>query len=215
MSLKGGYKILDLSQNPSYEKIAKVLKTEKVILVSGLVVDDVKQKDCFASVEENEGVYTLKTPDRTITIDVVNGVEIIEGILLDSVVDKKGNQRFIEGDINVVEEEGVSYTYAKWSLSGTHLMVVLAGHVADATVLTGRKICTISLPDWVFNKITPVFGNNMEYTQLYLYADDTTTQNTAITFFKETNNLAMYRASLTLTKDRSFRILFDLLIDAE
>ena len=74
MSLKGGYKILDLSQNPSYDEIAKILDTEKVILISGLVVSGVKQKDCFASVEENEGVYTLKTPDKTFIVNQ-NGIE--------------------------------------------------------------------------------------------------------------------------------------------
>lgn len=69
MSLKGGYKILDLSKNPSYTEIAKVLNTEKAVLISGLIVEGVRQKDCFASVEENEGVYTLKTPDVIVTIN--------------------------------------------------------------------------------------------------------------------------------------------------
>ena len=78
MSLKGGYKILDLSQNPSYTEIAKVLNTEKAVLVSGLVVSDVKQKDCFASVEKNGDVFTLKTPDKIITIDDTNGIIVKE-----------------------------------------------------------------------------------------------------------------------------------------
>ena len=146
MSLKGGYKILDLSQNPSYDEIAEVLDTEKAVLVSGLIVSDVKQKDCFASVEENEGVYTLKTPDRTIVISENEGIVINQYVLMNNIVDSNGNPRFVEGDFTLQEHDGISYSYSKWSLSGTHLILVITGTIDNDTTLTSSDILIILTP---------------------------------------------------------------------
>ena len=60
----------------------------------------------------------------------VNGLKAFENI-----VDKDGHKRFIEGTPTNPTIEGVEITYAKWSLSGTHLMLVMAGNVASTTVL--------------------------------------------------------------------------------
>lgn len=116
MSLKGGYKILNLKNNPSYDEIAKVLNTEKVILVSGLVVGGVEQKDCFASVEENEGVYTLKTPDKVITIDEDNGVVVKENKETPIychpivIVDDSGNTRSVNIALFIFNNDSTPFT---------------------------------------------------------------------------------------------------------
>ena len=220
MSLKGGYKILDLSTNPSYDEIAKVLNTEKVILVSGLVVDDVKQKDCFASVEENEGVYTLKTPDRVIVISETEGITTNQNVLMNNIVDKNGNLRFIEGEgeINTSLPEGVHISYKKWSLSGSHLMFVVAGTLDNTTTLDNITFVYFkNIPSWILDKIYPVWANiYIENKSINATADNFTTQELSFILYKNLNQITVRTLSnITLTADRGFRIAFDLLIDNE
>lgn len=139
MSLKGGYKILDLSLNPTYDEIAKVLDTEKTILVSGLVVSGELQKDVFASVEEVEGVYTLKTPDKIITIDDTNGVVVSENKNPSIAIFKK------YGDMTKTTSEGVT----TWTINAptqfvANDQIILRGLFSirgdyHAVIFTGRN----------------------------------------------------------------------------
>ena len=56
------------------------------------------------------------------------------GLNISTLTDSKGNPRFIEGEGTPMEMEGFTASYCKWSLSGTHLMIVLSGSFANATV---------------------------------------------------------------------------------
>ena len=67
--------------------------------------------------------YQLKDPATVNSVDMAN------------IVDADGHNRFIEGNIATEEIEGVTWAYARWSLSGTHLMCVLAGTIEDETAL--------------------------------------------------------------------------------
>ena len=81
MSLKGGYKILDLSLNPTYNEIAEILDTEKAVLVSGLVVEGVKQKDCFAQIEGDYlHVYVYTYNNSEFIDDIVIKIEFTEPV---------------------------------------------------------------------------------------------------------------------------------------
>ena len=139
--------------------------------------------------------------------------------LMENIVDSKGNKRFIEGEGSPLVLEGFNPTYNKWSLSGTHLMLVLAGNIANTTTLTnGTTLIEFTLPDYITKKIFPVFATyRISYINGGLIADDWSSQTLSYTVEKSTAGIKfiVQTASLTLTANRSFRFQFDLLIDAD
>ena len=132
-----------------------------------------------------------------------------------TLVDANGNDRFVGGDIVLDEKTGITQTYGKWSLSGSHLLIVIAFNVADTTVLTFSKACDFTIPEWIHNKIAVISQTDyVERNNVYLFADDQTSQSSNMWLRKgSSNKLSIYYASLTLTKDRTCRCSFDLLID--
>ena len=145
----------------------------------------------------------------------LNGIKVFEDIK-----DKNGNLRFIEGDIEIeetFETAGMSQSYGKWSLSGTHLMLVLAGEIADTSVITYGKLATIELPTWVENKIYPVISSFLDSKTISCRDESWETQDIQVALVKEAGHLVLYviSASITFTSDKGFRISFDLLIDNE
>lgn len=137
---------------------------------------------------------------------------------ISNLVDSKGNPRFVGGDLTTPTIAGVEFTYAKWSLSGTHLMIVLAGNIANGTKLSNNTIiATSSLEAWILSKIYPVFANDaIEVKSLSLYGNDWSSQSLPIGFKKFNDHIELVIASgLTLSANRGFRIQFDLLIDSE
>ena len=135
---------------------------------------------------------------------------------ISTLVDKDGHERFIEGDITLEEITGVSKTYGKWSLSGSHLLIVLSIAVADTTVLAnGVKFCDISIPKWIYDKVAVIWGADAVIRQsITLYADNWSTQTMNTLLSKANDVLTIYGLNdLTLTADRKTRIAFDLLID--
>ena len=136
---------------------------------------------------------------------------------MEQITDADGHSRFIENDIIGEETEGITYTYGKWSLSGTHLMFVLAGSIANATALGNNILAKITnVPSWIMNKIILLFGNRVLNTTITLYDSGGSTQNLAVRLIKQSDTeLQITTGSLTLTADRNFRIQFDLLIDVD
>lgn len=154
---------------------------------------------------------------RALGVDAVEQKSDLK--VFENIVDKDGHKRFIEGDITPQEISGITFTYAKWSLSGTHLMVVLAGNVANTTTLTaGTSLArNISVPSWVLDKIVATFSTVIEVKTLTMYASGWGSQSLTATIRKSSSaGLSVANESnLTLTDDRSFRIQFDLLVDNE
>lgn len=72
---------------------------------------------------------------RMVSEDSIKKLEnLLEGVAFEDIVDKNGNPRFIEGTITPETISGITFTYCKWSLSGTHLMIVLAGTCKNVTL---------------------------------------------------------------------------------
>ena len=137
-----------------------------------------------------------------------------------TLVDANGNDRFVEGDITMETIEGVTQTYGKWSLSGTHLLIVLCFDVANTTEFTSSTLFAsiTNVPEWIMNKITPVFGYGGIIRQaVVFYAKNTTaSQNGACFILKDGTALKIQNSTgITMTDDRATRIQFDLLIDNE
>lgn len=139
--------------------------------------------------------------------------------VFENIVDKDGHKRFIEGNGTNEVISGITFTYSKFSLSGTHLMFVIAGTCNNATELTNSLLfSSFTIPSWIWNKIFGVWQTtNVIRQQIIMYADDWTTQSPSFVLAKGTDNRITVRhvGTTTLTADRSFRMQFDLLIDNE
>ena len=142
----------------------------------------------------------------------LNGIKVFEDIK-----DKDGHNRFIEGDITLETIEGFTAKYGKWSLSGSHLLIVLSADVANATVIPAYTILTkITLPSWIHDKIAVLYGSNLVAVQsIALFDSNGGSQNLTIRLRKRETTIEIDTTSLTLNADRTFRLGFDLLIDNE
>lgn len=139
----------------------------------------------------------------------------------ENIADKDNHKRFIEGNITPSSLSGVTYTYGRWSLSGTHLMIVIAGEIESGASFAGyTNICTISnLPSWIFNKIYPTFSKFIEVKAFNFYNADwskeTNPMQVALSKESDVLGISNFGGAYTTTKSRGFRFAFDLLIDNE
>lgn len=137
---------------------------------------------------------------------------------ISTLVDSKENPRFVEGDGVGLTQEGVTITYCKWSLSGTHLMLVCAGTITKNTAISvNTTLANYKLPAYIMNKVYPVFAVNIiEYKQVdYRQVDGWTSQSAGCFLDKYSAGLRITSSGITATDNRGFRIQYDLLIDNE
>ena len=137
-----------------------------------------------------------------------------------TLVDANGNDRFIEGDITMEEITGLTQTYGKWSLSGTHFMIVVGFDLDTTATLSNSQTIAdnIVLPDFILDKIVPLFANEVvDYQTTNLRTDSWGSTQFNYTLRKGTGKL--YIASGSNITEGSYvrhgRIAFDLLIDNE
>ena len=70
--------------------------------------------------------------------------------LMENIVDSKGNKRFVEGPLTTTTISGVTYSYSKWSLCGTHLMIVLGGTIAaNTSLISGTSLAYVILYKYI------------------------------------------------------------------
>ena len=160
--------------------------------------------------------------DREIRAMAVDAVEQNPDLeVFEHIVDADGHKRFVEGDITMETISGVTQTYGKWSLSGSHLMIVLAGTIENGTALAlATWVSDVGLPAWIMSKIVPVFAGNVSINSVTLADDSWGTQTGQFTLKKATVGDVTtvqinFVSTLTLTSTKSFRAQFDLLIDNE
>ena len=136
---------------------------------------------------------------------------------ISTLVDKDGHDRFIEGDIELKEGVNITKTYAKWSLSGSHLLIVIAGTITNGDVIASDTICEINAPEWILDKIYPTISTIVENKTCVFYNSSFGSQSTPVFLEKYTSpkKLSIYMNGFTATDDRNFRLAFDLLIDNE
>ena len=136
----------------------------------------------------------------------------------ENIVDKDGHARFIEGDIDLAATtpEGVTKVYGKWSLSGSHLLIVVAFDVANTTVIPFGELCRVNIPKWILDKLYPIYNSDIILRQAITYYDDDGNLQTGTAYLKKYSSfIGINITSVTLTADRHCRIAFDLLIDNE
>lgn len=145
----------------------------------------------------------------------LNGIKIF-----DDIKDKNGNPRFVEGEINLVDSvpSGVTKIYGKWSLSGSHLLIVLCLKLANGTTITnGTSLADFTLPSYIIDKIAVLWGGvAVDMKNFSAYNDSWGTQQFSVFLGKSSSKLGITKTSdLTLSAERNVRISFDLLIDNE
>lgn len=164
--------------------------------------------------EEKTDEYDNKYWDiKTAKILLTKEVQDFENI-----TDSKGHKRFIEGDITISEISGVTKTYGKWALSGSHLIIVLVLSIADVTsIADNTTLCAIDVPQWIKDKIVPVVGGTVAFNVDYAYASDYTNQQLHSRLVKPNGSVLQIRNddAWSLTKNRTIRTVYDLLIDNE
>lgn len=208
MNLNGGYAMI--KHNATQEELAVAYKTKRPVLLY-----DADHRAHWVQINEK----VIETVDEE-TQETITTYEYSYELLnaIEALVDDSGNPRFIEGDGVPATIDGFTATYCKWSLSGTHLMLVLSGNIANTTELAVRNLASYKLPKYILDKVVPVVSDNLEEKQIAAFASNSTRQNLTILFYKEESaqELRIYnRVATTLTADRSFRVQFDLLIDSE
>lgn len=186
---------------------AKYLFTSDVQALAGQLAD-------FTGDVEITGDATF---NGDIDVDANSKVKIFENI-----VDKAGNHRFIEGDITPVTALEDVVPFAHWSLSGSHLMLVLCIYnttESDITISGASGLSTaINLPQWIKDKIYPM-GNTPHVLHNFavegVKPDDLTQDSNkqATYVIKSSGNLAINGVNFTAKAGYYYRIEFDLLID--
>ena len=141
-----------------------------------------------------------------------------KGIDFTNLVDSAGNPRFIEGDIDFKTITGCVKEFAKWSLSGSHLMIVCSGYFEDEAVIAAQTLADITLPEYILDKIVPLWTsgarNYVDRQNYTIYSEDGSTNQSISSFLaKEETKVNVVIGALTLTAKRHFRFEFDLLID--
>lgn len=137
--------------------------------------------------------------------------------LMSDIVDVNGNYRFVEGNLSD-GSTGASLSYKKWSLSGTHLMIVLAGTVSS-NLTDYQALATVAFPSYINSKIFPL-GTNAQLVSVAkgFFIKNTEYTATEYNFYlrKQSDQFYILPAqTITISETYNFRIQFDLLIDSE
>ena len=206
ISLNGGYAMI--KHDATQKELEVAYKTKRPVLLY-----DADHRAHWAQINEKE-VETVDEDTQETIITYEYSYQLLNAI--EALVDDSGNHRFIEGNGTPATIEGFEATYCKWSLSGTHLMLVLAGNFENAVSVTqGAVLATFAIPEFVLNKISTVIGSNIEYKQVSAYSADYDTQSMVFLLRKFATLVITCNSNITFTKARTFRIQFDLLIDNE
>lgn len=162
---------------------------------------------------DEESVTTEKLADDSVTNDKIVNIDI------EKIIDKDDHNRFVEGNGIATELAGYTPTYVKWSLSGSHLMFVVAGNVTSGTTLpAGFQLAYFELPSWILDKIYPVFSGILELKTISFYDSSYQSQTKDFALQKSGNYMSVKTPStvgLTMSSNKSFRVQYDLLIDNE
>lgn len=189
------------------------------LYLTNFKINDEKRDSILVNpiIMENQTIINLNDCHLIVTPTEISVGKGVYGASLESIVDKDGNPRFVEGDITMETITGVTQTYGKWSLSGTHLMIVLCANITNETTLSDIDIANINLPTWIVNKINPLVGLRVDAKTIYMYSSTYDTQSINVVLAKIGTLIKIVTRStyVVLTTDRSFRIQFDLLIDAD
>ena len=137
---------------------------------------------------------------------------------ISTLVDKDSHDRFVEGNGTPADNiTGLTSVYCKWSLSGTHLMCVFAGTIAQGNAIaSGSALASFTLPNWIVDKIYGVQASLIEYKAIDVVSEAYNVEQLKIYINKLSNGLVIAtNNTFASTYGGGFRIAIDLMIDSE
>lgn len=156
--------------------------------------------------------------------DLPAGAKILGDVPFEQIKDAQGHNRFVEGEVDLYEDMvtlGFTKDYGKWSLSGTHLMVVLQFSNQtenDIALNQWTLLSQINLPQWIKDKIVSV-GNTGVVVLVngikYNATNPLSLGDKGVYMEKVDNKIQLinFANSDTYETSDTLRIEFDLLID--
>lgn len=142
--------------------------------------------------------------------------------IFEKIKDSSGHLRFLENEIDQIilpATSGVTFVYSKWSLSGTHLMFVVAGNIDAGTVLAPRidPFAQANFPNWIASKIVPIYSTVICSAKMDVVDHDTYAMHSVDCAIDKVGDYGIRISTPSYTQDVSkagnFRIEVDLLID--
>lgn len=138
-------------------------------------------------------------------------------IVCENLTDKNNYKRFVEGKCSINNSNfSGTIDYNKWSLSGTHLMIVIAGTINAGSYSTSDLFYLSSpdIPSWILDKIVPTSGNYIDFYTLKIWVSWVTT-NFSLEIKKGSYLSIAPSHAQTVEQDSKFRLKLDFLIDME
>lgn len=244
MSLNGGYAMI--KYNSTQEELEIAYKSKRPALfydenqrAHWAVIEETATESVDEETQEPITIYkysyklldeassvvanpTLSGNEATLDGVEIDGTKYKVGggsgiVTLNDIVDSKGNKRFIEGNGTPGSIDGLTSTYCKWSLSGTHLMCVLSATLSANETLPAEILATFTVPDYIGRKIITTWANHIAILEPYIKGSDGSGGTMPVWVNYSNNNITFELLGMisALSTNRSFRIQFDLLIDSE
>ena len=212
MNLNGGYAMI--KYNSTQEELQIAYRSKRPALFY-----DENQRAHWAVIEETATESVDEETQEPITLYEYSyrllDEESGSGSTLDNIVDSKGNKRFIEGNIELAVSHPNIWEkiYAKWSLSGTHLMIVgVLKNKDNFSNVPGGECFQLTLPDYIMNKIHAVFDANT--VSIGSFWDGTDMKNSTL-YKNKTAGKLTFGTTGQINTNATIRFQFDLLIDSE
>lgn len=142
-------------------------------------------------------------------------------LTFENIYDNNGNKRFFSNAGETTTISGVTFTFSEYSLSGNHVMFVVAGTIANGTSLnSGAALVAFNIPHWLYEKIYNLFDDNIDIKKIpFVNPSNFSTQEHFILLTKiqyvDKIMIRLTGQTFTASADRNFRIQFDLTIDNE
>lgn len=167
---------------------------------------------------------------KVVTIDTNGAQDNVDGTelttLMGNIVDSHGNARFVEGDLTLrapFADLGVTMLYGKWSLSGSHLMFVLALNIpSGVTTPRNTTISIVTLPSYIADKLVGLWTTVIDIKNFDVRNSQSWYQNVLslsnVKLVRSPSGNTIYidaSDSITTEVDSICRIQFDLIVDSE
>lgn len=173
------------------------------------------------SLVQRKGDGTIRVSDPTNDDEATTKKYVDDHDIIENLKDADGNFRFAELNLTDATPEGMELTYAKMSLSGTHLLIVVCGHMDVGTTINHNQQYAISnsIPSYIRNKIVPLNSSGIVSlgTAATLDSDNdfVNGQMARLLVSGEHTILVSSFGNFTAAKACDFRFEFNILIDNE
>lgn len=187
------------------------------------LIDEVSRLIAIEELDKVVPVPTLADAGKVMIVNAQGtGYQLANGLplLMENIEDKEGHKRFVEGEITDDDlPSGITQQYGKWSLSGTHLMIVDVLNIAANTTIGFTPLTTITIPEWLGQKLVALGSDWLSVKKSSIFKASDVAILVEKTFFvrKLSNTLLQVYIldSYSEDYDSIARIEFDFLIDNE